>query len=314
MRTQCHRCHKNFSLDELKFIRGKDIYVCGDCAEEKFTQCDICHEYFSDRDLIYTDDNKSVCVWCISKKYVLCPHCGSFLSEYKAINFHGHFMCADCQKEYFEKCGICGKMVEADDLEEVQRNNGYDNVCQECLNDQYIRCEDCEERISKTVAHEHNGKFYCTVCYKEAFVKCPSCGKMVLYDDTEMITVQGKDLDVCPDCIDKYEECAECGNAFPNEQLYDLDCDSYCKLCLQKIVAQMDAVERRQALLNLGAVAVGLFAGAKLADWLSGSSASSEYSFDSIISDHDAFVSDTEDAIGDDYVGDGLDGFDAEEE
>ncbi len=278
MLKQCHRCHKNFSPDELKFIRGKDIYVCGDCAEEKFTQCDICHEYFSDKDLLYFDEGKSICVWCVSEDHVPCPHCGSFIPEAEAVNFHGHFMCADCKKSYFKKCGICKQQFESDDGEEVKRNNRYIKICPECLQGQYVRCENCSEYVSKTAAHEHNGKFY------------------------------------CPDCVDKYDDCAGCYNTFPKDQLYALNGDNYCQSCLQKIVAQMEERERRQALLNLGAVAVGLFAGTKLANWLSGNSASSGYSANSCIADRDTWLSDVEDDICDDYVGDGLDGFDGGEE
>ncbi len=314
MLKQCHRCHKEFSPDELKFIRGKDIYVCGDCAEEKFTQCDVCHKHFSDKDLVYTNNSKSVCVWCVSEKYVLCPHCGSFIPEAKAVNFHGHYMCADCKKEYFEKCGICKKQFEADDGEEVKRNNRYIKICPECLQRQYVCCESCSEYISKTATHEHDGKFYCPGCFKDDFVKCQSCGKTVLYNVAECLTVCGRDLKVCPDCVNKYDDCAGYYNTLPKEQLYALNGDNYCRSCLQKVMSQMEELERRQALLNLGAAAVGLFAGTKLANWLSGSSVSYNTPSSSYNADYESFLSDAEDVIGDDYVGDGLDGFDGGEE
>lgn len=237
MPDQCHRCHKKNSPAQLKFIRGRNIYVCKDCAEEKYYQCDICREYFSQHDMIYPE-SKNVCIWCISEKYLLCPHCNEFVSPQSAIEFHEHFMCKPCYKDYFGKCNICGKILEEDDLEDVSTD----------------------------------GKYY----------------------------------KICPACLTNYSDCVACYDMFLKTELYEVDGKRYCKTCIQGVISEMDAENRRQALLHLGAVATGLFAGVTLAKWLGGKT-----SAPLITPDNDCGLSPGyDDAFPDDYVGDGLDGND----
>lgn len=297
MKQFCYRCHQYFSQNKLKFIRGKDIFVCSDCAYEKFLECDICHEYFSENDLVYTDDDKAVCVWCVSEKYAVCPHCGIFISESDAIEFHGHFMCASCKQEYFEKCYMCGNLFEHDDLEEVTLDDDDIKLCQECLKKSHVHCETCDEKILKQNACTYKDKFYCSNCYESEFVKCPCCLNMVPHNNTEMITVGGKDFDVCPDCIDKYNDCYECCNTFPQKKLYKWNGDYFCEECLKKLIGQMNEVDRKTALRDIAEIGSGVLAGAELLNMLNMDSKSYS-SANEIIDDDD-----------DEYIGDYSDGF-----
>ncbi len=135
---------------------------------------------------------------------------------------------------------------------------------------------------------------------------------MVAYDDIEYAVLRDRTLDVCPACFEQYADCDGCYDTFPKKQLSPLNGERYCKSCLQSVLAAMAESERRRAVISLGAAAAGIWAGKKLADMLSGSTVS--YNTSPSVNDnadYESFVSDVEDGIGDDYCGDGLDGFDS---
>ena len=144
MEEFCHRCHCKLNPKNKVQIRYKNFYVCKKCAEEKYSKCEICHQYACEEDLVYTD-TKPVCISCLCEKYVLCPHCETFIKAAAAIDFHGHLMCRKCKAEYFGTCGGCNRKVEKEELEEVRLNRKTLSLCPDCLNGKYIFCEECRD-------------------------------------------------------------------------------------------------------------------------------------------------------------------------
>lgn len=268
MEEFCHRCHCKLNPKNKVQIRYKNIYVCKKCAEEKYSKCEICHQYACEEDLVYTD-TKPVCISCLCEKYVLCPHCETFIKAAAAIDFHGHLMCRKCKAEYFGTCGGCNRKVEKEELEEVRLNRKTLSLCPDCLNGKYIFCEECRDWKPAEKSCRWNGHVYCAECAEFHCKPCDSCKKLVAENKIEYLTVKGRSLEVCPDCLrSKYCECDFCYEFFPKNEIYTIDSEHYCAECLREAAAEWDEEQRLEALETLGAVALGIWAGKKLHDAL----------------------------------------------
>ncbi len=263
MEEFCHRCRRKLNAKNKIQIGYKDFYVCEECAEEKYSKCEICHRHVCEQDLVFAG-SKSVCISCLCEKYVLCPHCETFIKAANAVDFHGHLMCKKCKTDYFDVCDGCNRNVEKEELEEVRLNRKTLSLCPDCLNGKYILCDDCREWKPAETACHWNGHVYCERCAGFHCKLCDSCKKLVAENKIENLTVKGRSLEVCPDCLrKKYCECDTCHETFPKNEIYTIGSEHYCAKCLREAASGWDEERRREALHTLGAVVLGLWAGRK---------------------------------------------------
>lgn len=109
-------------------------------------------------------------------------------------------------------CKICGKEKE---IFYYDRTTGND-ICEECFNSNYTKCEKCGEIYHKSVMKEFKGKFYDQRCYnKMATIKCEYCKKDVIINDT--FNYNGKAICIAHKL--EMKKCKGCGKNFFKEEM-----------------------------------------------------------------------------------------------
>jgi len=123
-------------------------------------------------------------------------------------------------------CDYCGELV--DNLTEVADG---DYVCDECLEEKYFKCDNCEEYHLKNEAIEtYNGDYICENCYENYFFTCEDCGEIYHIDEATQ-TQDG--YYVCESCLDNnYRQCECCNEWVRRSEIY-LTADDYylCENC-----------------------------------------------------------------------------------
>lgn len=98
-----------------------------------------------------------------------------------------------------------------------------------------VECACCGEEIPESIIAGYNsdGEPICDDCYEENYVRCEDCGCLVDIDYAYK-TIHGDY--VCEDCKDNYYVCADCGELIPDGEEYyvtSLNGDDYyiCEYC-----------------------------------------------------------------------------------
>ena len=114
---------------------NEEKIICADCGEE------------IEGDIYTLKDGRVVCEDCIDN-YILCEECNEYVPDDEAEEVDGEYICADCLEDddKFFKCSDCG---------EWHRRNGFyenwietysgDLICEDCYEENYRRCNGCEE-------------------------------------------------------------------------------------------------------------------------------------------------------------------------
>lgn len=101
----CEDCECYHAIEngiEVRYLdRYRNIYydyVCKDCLEEKYVQCEECGEYWLKEDCICID-GKLYCPECADELLVRCDKCGEHFPKDKVTEIDGEFYCEDCLSE-----------------------------------------------------------------------------------------------------------------------------------------------------------------------------------------------------------------------
>lgn len=99
------------------------------------------------------------------KEKKFCYVCGTELTEETARNFDGQVMCEHCLLEQTVVCDNCGDRIWRDNAE----GNGVYTLCSDCYDNCYTTCEDCGRLIHNDDAYyEDGGDYpYCRECYEK---------------------------------------------------------------------------------------------------------------------------------------------------
>ena len=148
--------------------------------------------------------------------YALCIECGE---QYDGKS--EYLTCESCRG--YERCDECGEEYDADDMYDVISRYGEQiRVCQNCLDDEYFYCEDCEEyhHISDRIYIEGRG-YICQRCYENGdYFYCDDCNTYHHADDACWVGGDYDGRNVCSDCFQDYEYCEHC-------ETYQRSCDMY---------------------------------------------------------------------------------------
>ncbi len=120
----CSECGEELQ-ETMYHIRGDD-YICEDCRNAYYVECDHCGRLMPEGDLIAVDNNnRFVCDNCIGEYYT-CDHCGEFFSDcYLAVNTVPLTLCDHCYGYHYFTCEDCGEVYHSDE-------GGYIDGCCYC--------------------------------------------------------------------------------------------------------------------------------------------------------------------------------------
>lgn len=98
--SYCDIC-KEYTRGEVEYI-GRD-YVCSDCLDEHYTQCEDCGEWVENSYSCHIDDpDIYVCEECYTDKYFCCDECGETYSNGEYNEYNGTDVCNECHTKLIE--------------------------------------------------------------------------------------------------------------------------------------------------------------------------------------------------------------------
>ena len=132
-------------------------------------------------------------------------------------------------------CKHCGKEVEESKIRKAHIKNDLEDVCEDCLEEFFAQCADCEEYFLKEDLHENvDGELICESCIEENYAYCGECNCLERIDN--MRWAEDEQCYICESCFDDYfEQCDDCGNIYrrDNMQYIEYACGYYvCENCL----------------------------------------------------------------------------------
>lgn len=169
-------------------------------------RCSICGQLHNIEDLRkFEGSNELVCTHCINSSggnYVECAECHQVLRAY----------------QHFDINISSDDMFEADYRADVTEVNER-QICDNCLQRLYIRCEGCREYIRKRDAIEIDGSVICRSCSNN-YVECDICHRRVLQANLQ--SVNHGEQHVCSNCARSFRRCSIC-NELVSESNVRLD-------------------------------------------------------------------------------------------
>ena len=134
-------------------------------------------------------------------------------------------------------CIYCGKELSSNDIDFCDRHE-IDYVCEKCLDENFVLCNDCEKCISlyEAIYLDSYDAYICGDCSEE-YVICEYCDEIV-HVDYDACYIDSRDYYVCRSCYDEYfVECEYCGKVYDMDYIhYDTRRGCwYCAECYEKI-------------------------------------------------------------------------------
>lgn len=113
-------------------------------------------------------------------------------------------------------------------------NSDYNTVCQNCVENEFLHCENCGELVHQDEAIwcEDNQTIYCQACAEEYTFTCAECGEIHSVDNRY---VTGDDEELCENCAGNgnYYYCDDCGELYYVDRMnYNENSgEYYCDYC-----------------------------------------------------------------------------------
>jgi len=130
-------------------------------------------------------------------------------------------------------CCVCGNPIDEDSGDYYYENDEF--YCDQCFNEIYFWCEDCENYVRMDDAVSvydacRNERLACSYCAERYYEPCRDCGALHPEGYLECVIVgRNETVQVCDNCIDYYDCCEGCGYHFAKELMQG----DYCKDCYQ---------------------------------------------------------------------------------
>ena len=152
----CYNCGARIDEDNCQCDPNGNI-LCDNCYNENYFYCEICEETYDREDMVNCDDN-CYCSDCAERKgYYLCESCNEYHKDGQKVN--GTYYCDDCLNNEFSYCEECEEYKPNDEFTEVTG----DYICDDCKRNNYIKCDICENYTKDDYIIK--GISYCEECY-----------------------------------------------------------------------------------------------------------------------------------------------------
>lgn len=151
-----------------------------------------------------------------NKNEYVCPICGEIVNieDEEYMLYDDEYYHQDCFDDNFIMCEDCNEYYPKERLTWLDSYDKY--VCDDCL-DNYVRCYGCDEWISLDDAMRGaNDEWYCEDCWSNNFTMCDNCGETIWICDSFYNADDG--------CI----YCEDCYNSMHSKVIYSYhDFDDY---------------------------------------------------------------------------------------
>lgn len=125
-----------------------------------------------------------------------CKKCNRFVDIQDLTEYNGEFYCDEC----VSICRGCGDVFLRESLTHI---DDYGDYCEDCLEEDFIRCSDCGEIISNESSYfvDSIQEYVCSNCWSDHYASCGNCGYSAHTDDL----IWDDDINdySCPDCYNE---------------------------------------------------------------------------------------------------------------
>ena len=211
-----YNCFENCTLSKNKEKPNENTFVVGHAP--------ICIECGETHD-------ESESINCCTSNLIRCNNCGyEIYDPDDAIYIDGEYYCRDC-------CHYCECCDEYHRGEEYYIDCEDRYVCEDCLDNYYALCEECDEYFPRDeinqATDEHGHHIHvCDGCLDYYYTECCECGEY--HRENEMTEIYDGDH-VCSECLNKYAECEECGEWYPKDEMHEIGEGVYvCDDCYEE--------------------------------------------------------------------------------
>jgi hypothetical protein len=177
-----YQYYSGCSLSRIKGSENENNLIVG--ARPICVHCGCTHNH---------EDN----INCCGKIY--CEQCGDYIDEEDAIYIDGYYYCRDC----VNYCDYC----EEYHLGSETYVDGYGYICESCLENDFIYCEECHNYVRDDYATyvEYTDRYVCDDCLSRHYTQCAECEEY--YPDDCMEEYEG--LQLCESCYENRTENAD---------------------------------------------------------------------------------------------------------
>lgn len=202
----CGKCNYYIPCDDVikvytTYTKREHVDVCEHCVEnnpDDFVECTDCGEYFS-ADIMAEINGDLVCVTCARNRgYIKCVSCARWIDSDDAGRHNGRAYCGRCLRTRdLVKCVECGQYHTS--VDRVTSNRG--SICRGCARTLGMRlctrCGDYDDNITNV-----RGNDVCQQCLEDVYGTCPNCEQTFHHDQME--SVDG--VLWCIECADELME------------------------------------------------------------------------------------------------------------
>lgn len=164
-----------------------------------------------------------------NKTLIACEGCGEEFEMSNLTKTDSGYFCEDCFENNYIKCEDCGDVVAKDDAHQTY-SGGW--ICEDCR-ENYFYCDKCDGLFpeDETTYIESEGVCVCGHCLTNNYTRCENCGEYVADNDT-IVTANGDAI--CRDCYENnYLTCDGCGEIYHESYCSSTDGGVYCRDCFQ---------------------------------------------------------------------------------
>ena len=138
-----------------------------------------------------------------ANSYETCRHCDRDINEDDVYyNEDGDAYCQNCYNEHYGICENCNREVWLDDARTTE--NGI--ICRSCASDDYSQCHECDTYFKNDEVYpDNNGDSICEDCKEKYYYECAECGTIEKVEMANSVTDRdGNTITLCDDCIEDY--------------------------------------------------------------------------------------------------------------
>ena len=146
-----------------------------------------------------------------------CCSCGETFKDYQLTQIADELLCQDCLEESYFQCIDCEEWHDKDDTYTVYEEGVAYIVCEDCMHANYIMCEDCEQMHHRNdVLSTHDDRVICNDCFADNYFLCDDCEEIYQYRNCISIS----STSYCIDCAGEHgNTCEGCGEWFYHDDL-----------------------------------------------------------------------------------------------
>jgi hypothetical protein len=154
----------------------------------------------------------------VKNEMTICVDCKIEIPEGdEKKNDNGDSVCQECFDNNYSVCTDCNEVVHNDNS--TYTTSHGNNICEGCYDSYYFTCSDCVDIVHQDYRHSNGDSYICEHCFNDHYFSCDNCSNNHHIDNC--YELNGSNY--CRECYDQRgTECSECGHSY---NLEDMNCD-----------------------------------------------------------------------------------------